>query len=141
MTTGEYEPFISNLTDISSFHISSTSFECHVQTANFSVPSYAQSFSSHTLIKNNFFITVFKEGALKPVGRIFTGRCDPTSPRGGRGVRCSKTAFQAEKLFFSQTFTLQKYFFFPSKVLYFTIFQRGNAECDYSKEKKVERKL
>ena len=61
------------------------------------------------LRKNNFFITVFKEEVLRSVGRIFTGRCDPTSPG---GIRCSETAFQAKKLVFSQTFTLQKYFFF-----------------------------
>ena len=85
--------------------MSSTSFEYHVQTANFSVPSYAT--SSHILTKNNFFITVFKEEREREErGEMQSNE----SERGG--FRCSETAFQAEKLFFSQTFTLQKYFFF-----------------------------
>ena len=120
--------------------MSSKSCECHVQTANFSVPSSAQSFSLYTLIKNNFFITVFKEEALRPVGRIFTERCDPTSPR-GRGIRCSKAAFQEEKLFISQTFNLQKYFSFQIKFFTLQSFRVANAEWNYLKQIKVERKL
>ena len=88
--------------------MSSTSFEYHVHTANFSVPSYAT--SSHILTKNNFFITVFKEEREREErGEM---RFNESEREGGGGLRCSETAFQAEKLFFSQTFTLQKYFFF-----------------------------
>ena len=63
--------------------MSSTSFEYHVQTANFSVPSYAQSFSSHFLTKNNFFITVFKEERER--GERGEMRSNESERRGGGG--------------------------------------------------------
>ena len=61
------------------------------------------------LRKNNFFITVFKEEVLRSVGRIFTGRCDPTSPGGGLGVL--RLHFKRKTVFFSN--------FYSSKVLFF----------------------
>ena len=70
----------------------------------------AQSFSSHTLIKNNFFLTIFKEEAFRPVGKIFYGEMRSNESGGGLGVlRLHFKRF--EKLFISQTFNLQKYFF------------------------------
>ena len=73
----------------------------------------AQSLSSHTLIKNNFFLTIFiKRGGFQArIGRIFYGEMRSNeSGRGGLGVlRLHFKRF--EKLFISQTFNLQKYFF------------------------------
>ena len=73
----------------------------------------AQSFSSHTLIKNNFFLTIFiKRGGFQARRQNFLRRCDPTSPGGRGGLGVLRLHFKHfEKLFISQTFNLQKYFF------------------------------
>ena len=44
-----------------------------------------------------------------------------------------------EKLVISQFFTLQKFFFFQKRVLYFIIFRKGNTEWHYLKRKKKKR--
>ena len=56
--------------------------------------------------------------ARTPLSKI-TARDAIQRVRGGGGIRCSKTAFQAEKLFTSQTSNLQKYFSFQIK--FFTL--------------------
>ena len=72
----------------------------------------AQSFSSHTLIKNNFFLTIFtKRGGFQARRQNFLREIQ-SNESGGGGLGVLRLHFKRfEKLFISQTFNLQKYFF------------------------------
>ena len=119
--------------------MSSTSFEYHVHTANFSVPSYAT--SSHILTKNNFFITVFKEEREREErGEMRSNESEREGGGGGLGVLRlhfkQKNCFFLKLLFFKSTF-------FSNKVLYFTLqsFRAAMRNVTIQKKTKSRKKI
>ena len=118
--------------------MSSTSFEYHVHTANFSVPSYAT--SSHILTKNNFFITVFKEEREREErGEM---RSNESERGGGGGLGVLRLHFKRKNCFFLKLL-LFKSTFFSNKVLYFTLqsFRAAMRNVTIQKKTKSRKKI
>ena len=118
--------------------MSSTSFEYHVHTANFSVPSYAT--SSHILTKNNFFITVFKEEREREErGEM---RSNESEREGGGGLGVLRLHFKRKNCFFLKLL-LFKSIFFSNKVIYFTLqsFRAAMRNVTIQKKTKSRKKI
>ena len=118
--------------------MSSTSFEYHVHTANFSVPSYAT--SSHILTKNNFFITVFKEEREREErGEM---RSNESEREGGGGLGVLRLHFKRKNCFFLKLL-LFKSTFFSNKVIYFTLqsFRAAMRNVTIQKKTKSRKKI
>ena len=118
--------------------MSSTSFEYHVHTANFSVPSYAT--SSHILTKNNFFITVFKEEREREERGEMRSNESERGAGGGLGVL--RLHFKRKNCFFLKLL-LFKSTFFSNKVLYFTLqsFRAAMRNVTIQKKTKSRKKI
>ena len=118
--------------------MSSTSFEYHVHTANFSVPSYAT--SSHILTKNNFFITVFKEEREREErGEM---RSNESERERGGGLGVLRLHFKRKNCFFLKLL-LFKSTFFSNKVIYFTLqsFRAAMRNVSIQKKTKSRKKI